>query len=140
MDETQPDVPDPFTEANLGSQGRVRPSAELTEGLNYRLIQGQRTDSKLVICNGYSYLLNKRDFTDAGTKVTFYMRCKHPSCTARAIIKNGMLTMKPDDGDVDALHQCKATEGQSQESIRKQELLSTMKRRAAREGSTYYVS
>jgi hypothetical protein len=134
---------DVFTQANLqalgggqrgqGGQGGKPP---ITEGHNYRLITGQRKNSKLVVCDNYSYLLEKTEVYENGTKVVHYLKCKHPSCNARAAIKNQVLGMK----EGRHVHSCQRVEGQSSESIRVQELQTTMKRRAAREGSTYHVS
>jgi len=127
---------DAFTQAHQdAAQPQPNPRPTLQEGFNYRLIQGQRANSKLIVFERYTYLLDKMETYDQ-VKAKFYLRCKYPSCPARAVIKEGTLSMKPDDRD---LHTCAATEGASQDKILYQEALTRMKKRAASEATTYHV-
>lgn len=127
-----------FTQATQASQAASARAGrpELIEGINYRLIQGQRGASKLIINNNYSYLVEKHDFIEGGTRLVFYIKCRHKSCSARGTIKAGVLELSRGKD----VHTCERVEGQSSEAIVVQELLTSMKKRAAREGSSYRVS
>jgi len=125
---------DEFLQVNLDAFEALEKKPALTEGHNYRLISGKRKDSKLVVFNKYTYLLEKTEII--ANKVVFYLKCRHKTCRARATIRDKTLQMKDDrDG-----HTCSANQGQSSDAIRAEELATVMKRRAAREGSTYHVS
>ncbi len=98
-------------------------------------MQGKRANSKLIIHERYTYILDKTDVRN--NEVTHYVRCKYHTCPARAVIKNSQLKRKPEDED---RHTCAANEGAGYNKILMQEALTRMKKRAAREASSYYVS
>jgi len=118
------------------SQERTpKPQLEAGPGANYRIVEGKRSNSKLVVKDAYTYLIDKIDVRNG--EVTYYLKCKTQSCIARALIKNEVFKTKPEDED---RHTCGLTEAANYDQLSKQEALNRMKRRAAREASTYFVS
>jgi len=119
-----------------GTQERTqKPPLEAGPGANYRLVEGKRANSKLVVKDAYTYLIDKVDVRNG--EVTYYLKCKTQSCIARALIKNEVFKSKPEDED---RHTCGLTAAANYDQLSKQEALNRMKRRASREASTYYVS
>lgn len=117
--------------------GSPSSSQELVDGLNFRVIQGKQKKSRVIVQDNYCYTVERTDTLKNGQGTVFYLRCKYSqTCPGRAVIKGNLLEVS----NQDRLHECSATEGASLSKIASQELLTTMKKRAAQEGTTFFVS
>jgi len=112
-----------------------KPQLEAGPGANSRLVDGKRANSKLIVKDGHTYLIDKTEVKTG--EVTYYLKCKSQACIARALIKNGIFKSKPEGED---RHTCGVTEASNHDQISKQEAMNRMRRRAAREASSYSVS
>lgn len=101
------------------------------EGENFRTIPGKKKNSKIYIHNNYCFLVDKSD------KNVIYLKCKDPSCPARATVKNNSLTMS---ANTTKKHNCNQTDPQNASKIVVNEIFARMKERAANEGTSYLVS
>jgi len=104
----------------------------LTPGFNFRIIQGKQHNSRIIVQDNFCYIL-ERQTTVADEPTVHYVKCKYPSCPARGIIKANSLQVRKE-------HTCDRENGQSLSKIAVQEVMTRMKRRAATEGTTFYVS
>jgi hypothetical protein len=104
---------------------------ELESGENFRTIPGKKKNSKIIIHNNYGFLVEKTDNN------VVYLKCKDPSCPARASIKNNTLTMS---AKAAKRHNCNQADPQNANKIQVDEIYARMKDRAANEGTSYLVS
>ena len=110
---------------------------DIPDGVNYRVIQGKHTNSRLVVKDNYCYHIGKQEVSRSTGEVVIYLKCKYGSCLATAKIRNNFLEVSSQDR-VD--HTCVANEGASAAKITAGELLTRMKTRAANEGTNFSVS
>lgn len=103
----------------------------LNAGINFRIIQGKQSNSRVIVQNNFCYILDKT--TTIYDDQVVYVKCKYSTCPARGIIKEDMLEVRKD-------HTCHSNNGHSLSRIAVQEVLSKMKRRAATEGTSFFVS
>ena len=119
----------------IETPSRYNTTAELQDGVNYRIIPGKHLASKLVIHNNFGYSINKRAFDKESKKAIFYLKCKYKSCKARAFIRNNYCGFNEDNHP----HTCQG-EGASPARWYAQAALARMKERAIKETSTFDVS
>ena len=108
---------------------------ELKDGENFRVIQGQKAKSKVVVHENYCFLVEKSD-RNVRNKPVVYLKCQIASCPARAVIKDNHLTLSTERGR----HDCNETAAFNLHKITVQEVLAKMKNRASKEGGSYLVS
>ena len=118
----------------MTSSSPTRP--DLKDGLNFRVIQGKQANSKLIVQDQFSFVVEKYDTSKASGPV-MYVKCRYASCPTRGVIKNNILEIRNVDRNQ---HTCVRTDGASLTKIAVQELTTKMKNRAATEGTTFYVS
>jgi len=105
------------------------------EGTNYRIIQGQKAKSRVVVSENFCYLIEKNDKNNPKGSVV-YLKCQVSSCPGRATIKNGLLTVST---NLKKQHDCNQNAPHKVHKIAVNEIIARMKARAATEGSSYYV-
>ena len=122
-----------------GSTSPSWASGKITDGENYRVIRGQKANSKIIVSGDKSYLIEKSTLDKSAAEsleYIYYLKCKDPDCLARAVIKKKVLEVKVSDLK---RHTC-TDRGAGLDKIAVQEALNRMKKRAREEGTTYYVS
>lgn len=112
-------------------------SSSLKDGLNFRVTQGKHSNSKIIIQEPFSFVVEKFDSSRATGDSIVYVKCRYASCPARAVIKNNFLEVKNPDRNG---HTCPRTDGAGLNKIRVDELKNKMKKRAMSEGTSFYVS
>jgi len=109
---------------------------EANEGSNFRIVQGQKAKSRVVVSDNFCYLIEKNDKNHPQGPVV-YLKCQVTSCPGRAMIKNGVLAVSP---NLKKRHHCNQDSPQNLHKISVNEIIAKMKERAATESSSYYVS
>lgn len=113
----------------------------LKNGSNYRVQQGNRDDTKIVICESFGYTCNQKRINKDGS-VTYYLRCKYyPTCKVTGTVKNGLANFP----SVSICgHTCQGEEvtgdGPSDLFWEAKECMTRMKHRAGSETSSFEVS
>lgn len=130
------------SQPSQGSRSTSRPRAPvpkppLMPGANYRIIQGQKASSKIVVFERFTYVTDRTEVKN--NEAMYYLRCKYfgKACPARAVIKRGVFQVKTEGADHG--HNC-APNLAGYDHIVYQEVLSRMKERARTEASSYHVS
>jgi hypothetical protein len=109
---------------------------ELTDGDNFRVIQGKQFKSKIIVQGSFCYLVEKTE-QNANDELVFYLKCQVAQCPARATIKDKFLVVSNQDRNQ---HDCHEVAGQNLNKVMVTEALGKMKKRAAAEGTSFYVS
>jgi len=121
------------SQSSQSSQGYL---ADLVDGVNFHVIPGKHSKSKLVIKGDYAYTVDKKVASKDGGKSLYYMRCKYKQCKVRGVIKNNFLTLAENH-----VHSCVADgAGVGRAKWMAQAALARMRERAAKETSSFDVS
>lgn len=111
--------------------------ADLKDGVNFHVIPGKHSKSKLIIKDDFAYTVDKKVLLKEETgKYMFYIRCKFKDCKVRGTIKKDFLSLSDT-----SVHTCQA--GGSAVGKSKwlaQAALARMRHRACTEPSSYDVS
>lgn len=113
----------------------------LKSGSNYRVQQGNRDDTKIVVCESFGYTINQKRLRKDGS-YTFYLRCKfYPVCKVTGTIHDGIANFP----NINICgHTCQGEEvsgdGPSELLWQAKNVMTTMKHRAGSETSTFEVS
>lgn len=129
-----PSTSTPTTPSTSSGESRGSYTQDLVDGVNYRVINGKRLNSKLVVTGGRCYTLDKKCIQKSGVLVQ-YLKCKYKTCKGRASITGRRLTTNTDP---EHAHNCQ-DHGSNTSHWRALECLHIMKERAAKETSKLQV-
>lgn len=107
---------------------------DITDGINYHVMPGKHTNSKVIVHSERCYLIDKTE-KNAKNETVYYVKCKVPSCPARGHIKQKKFAMSDK-----FQHDCDQNSGAHIHKIVIQDVLNRMKDRAQSEGTSYFVS
>ena len=113
------------------SSASLSASRNFNDGQNYRVIQGTRRNSRIFVQDNFLYILDKIEDS------TTYLKCKYETCSARAVIKDQVLSTPNLER---APHCCEGRQQLSLVKLASIEALTKMKKRAATEGTSLFVS
>jgi len=110
--------------------------SDLKDGVNYQVIEGKHSGSKLVIFKDFGYSVNKKKLAKGEASPMYYLRCKYfPTCKATAFIRKNYCARNDDLNP----HTCPG-DGASKARWYAQAALTRMRNRAMKETSTFDVS
>lgn len=104
--------------------------------LNFRVIAGKHRNSKIYVKEPYTYVIDRSSKSSQESKSSIYLKCRIPSCPARAHIVDGFLNTSVSRQG----HSCNESESSGMAKISSLEVASKMKTRAELEMTGYWVS
>lgn len=107
-----------------------------SSGSNFRIIPGKQKGSKIYVKEPFTYVMDRSCKGRGATPGSVYLKCRFPSCLARAIVSNGFLSTSVSRNG----HTCNESESVGMSRITVLELTSKMKLRAELETTSFYVS
>jgi len=105
-------------------------------GSNFRLIPGKHKGSKIYVKEPYTYTLDRVAKNPIDKQPVMYLKCRYPTCPARAFVNEGFLSTAGSKHQ----HNCLDSESEGMARISALELSAKMKMRAELEMTPLYVS
>jgi len=106
-----------------------------SQALNYRIVPGKHKDSKIYVKEPFTYVLDRVTKNQVDDQAVFYLKCRSPTCPARAILTDGFLSTAGSKHQ----HICNDSESQGMAKITALELSAKMKMRAELEMTSFHV-
>jgi len=130
----------PTPESSTSTSPSASWAGKLTDGENYRVIRGKKSNSNIIVSDDILYLIEKtvpdKNGEDPITPTyVYYLKCHDPNCLGRANIRKNVLRFKTEGKP----HTCQ-DERSNLDKIAVQEALTRMKKRAQQEGTSCFVS
>lgn len=97
--------------------------------LNFRMVTGKQRKSKIYVKEPYTYVLDQMKTCSIDSSVLLYLRCRHSSCPARAIVTDGFLSTAGSKQQ----HNCNSSDENGMNKITVLEISAKMKMRAEME-------